>query len=539
MVCHIYEPTGTDMGDFWISFLEMTDVLIQNIHACHVRNLSEYLSSTYDMLKYIIAYNNTNYGRWLPDYWASLSSLPTEQYEFFKNNFTQSLTGLPYSFQGLDLWIECTMNLASKFKQGWLNLLNNEKQLFTTTRNVNNISRIRSTIKRNLKKKDRRIKHVECQRSRLKKGERVVQDITSCLEEFETKPVLHTLQSAIVASDELIDDLKKAISEGDEQIISFLNERVYSKNSSIRDTIPKNKRIDFSNEFVQQIPGGKKEMANQMERDGLLSILNLAEENNIIDLVELFRNRITYECLSVFNSDGSMRKTQKSKALEKCNMTPIVTPPREYVALVDMGFIWRLATPTPADRELTRRCGSEYTWGDFGKKVVSIIASRHSSARKIICVNDVYSLDYTIKDDEQDRRSKNMKNVPNIHIKSEDKFPSSTQFTSILSHSSNKVRLQQLIEMKLKEYSTNHGKEIIQCTGLSAKNLFTSLNIDDYGLSHAEADTALFMIYNKLCENGWTGTFVIDAEDTDIYVQAAYVSQIVSGELLIKKKNMC
>ena len=71
------------------------------------------------------------------------------------------------------------------------------------------------------------------------------------MEEFETKPfdtlnpVLRTLQSAIVASDELIDDLKKAISEGDEQIISFLNERVYSKNSSIRNTIPKNKIIDF------------------------------------------------------------------------------------------------------------------------------------------------------------------------------------------------------------------------------------------------------------------------------------------------------
>ena len=51
----VYEPTGTDMGDYWISFLEMTDLLIQNIHACYVRNLSEYLSSTYGMLKYLIS----------------------------------------------------------------------------------------------------------------------------------------------------------------------------------------------------------------------------------------------------------------------------------------------------------------------------------------------------------------------------------------------------------------------------------------------------------------------------------------------------
>ena len=57
-------------------------------------------------------------------------------------------------------------------------------------------------------------------------------------------------------------------------------------------------------------------------------------------------------------------------------------------------------------------------------------------------------------------------------------------------------------------------------------------------MNHAEADTAILIIYNKIRENGWKGTIVIDAEDTNIYVQAAYVSQKVSGELLIKKKNI-
>ena len=189
------------------------------------------------MLKYLISYNNNNYGRWLPNYWASISSLPDQRYKFFAENFTQSLTGLPYSYQGMDLWIECTMNLGSKLRQGWLN---NEKQLFSTTRNVNNISRIRSTIKHNPKKK-----HIECQSSRMKKDERAVQDIETCLEEFDKKLfeasnlILRTLQSAIVASDKLIADLNKTISEGDERM-SFLNKRIYSKKSSICDTIPKN-----------------------------------------------------------------------------------------------------------------------------------------------------------------------------------------------------------------------------------------------------------------------------------------------------------
>ena len=91
--------------------------------------------------------------------------------------------------------------------------------------------------------------------------------------------------------------------------------------------------------------------------------------------------------------------------------------------------------------------------------------------------------------------------------------------------------------MKLKEYSSTNVKKIFQCTCLSAKNLFSGLNIDEFCLNHVKADTAIFTIYNKISENGWKGTVVIDAEDTDIYVQVAYVSQKVSGERLIKKKN--
>ena len=99
-------------------------------------------------------------------------------------------------------------------KQSWLNLLDKEKQL-STTRNVNNIARISSAIKRSLKKKDRRRIHTECQKSRMKKDETAVQDIEAGLKEFGTEPfdasnpALRTLQAAIPAIDELISDLKK------------------------------------------------------------------------------------------------------------------------------------------------------------------------------------------------------------------------------------------------------------------------------------------------------------------------------------------
>ena len=53
-----------------------------------------------------------------------------------------------------------------------------------------------------------------------------------------------------------------------------------------------------------------------------------------------------------------------------------------------------------------------------------------------------------------------------------------------------------------------------------------------------EGDTTIFTICNKIRENGRRETIVIDAGDTDIYVQTACVSQKVSGEILTKKKNI-
>lgn len=83
LINRVHEKPGTDMGDFWVSFLEMPDPLAQCLDACHARNGSEYLSSTYNMLRGLMAYDNHDYGRWLPDYWAMLSSLSDVQMEFY------------------------------------------------------------------------------------------------------------------------------------------------------------------------------------------------------------------------------------------------------------------------------------------------------------------------------------------------------------------------------------------------------------------------------------------------------------------------
>ena len=70
-----------------------------------------------------------------------------------------------------------------------------------------------------------------------------------------------------------------------------------------------------------------------------------------------------------------------------------------YIALIDVGMIWRMATLTAEDRQT--QDGTTYKWSDYAQKVSSIIFARHNDATRIICVND-YDTAYSTKDDERD-----------------------------------------------------------------------------------------------------------------------------------------
>ena len=94
---------------------------------------------------------------------------------------------------------------------------------------------MKSTVKLSLKCQPRHRKHVECQPARMKKDEQAVQDLLACMKDFEAEPfdisspILRSLQSGLVASPELVLDLKTALPDGQAQVETFLQERVFAK----------------------------------------------------------------------------------------------------------------------------------------------------------------------------------------------------------------------------------------------------------------------------------------------------------------------
>ena len=102
----------------------------------------------------------------------------------------------------------------------------------------------------------------------------------------------------------------------------------------------------------------------------------------------------------VFKANDTFQNVQKNKLIQKLNLLPIDA--RVYVAIVDMGMIWQISTPTREDQEKTD--ATIYIWGDFVTKIINLVISRHELVTKIIMVNDPYNLLYSIKDDKRDRQ---------------------------------------------------------------------------------------------------------------------------------------
>jgi hypothetical protein len=275
----------TDMAVFWLDFLQMCDALFLSTHANHAaKNLQDMVDSQRAMLPWLGAYDNNNYFRWLPHFWSMLSSLPPDRRNYLEQNFAHSITGNPYSGQPLDMIIEITMNKGSKLKSGWLSMLKNEKQLLVHSRNVNNVNRIRRAVHEFIDKKKIGRKHTDASPYRMRVDEQLIQDLLTCVEEFECNPfdpllpTLRTLQSAIPASDKLVEDFRTAFEFGEAKVEKFLEDRIFSKVKSIYDKESQSKRMSFAKDEIISINQEKSAAASAMEHHGLSTIVELIGE---------------------------------------------------------------------------------------------------------------------------------------------------------------------------------------------------------------------------------------------------------------------
>ena len=100
----------------------------------------------------------------------------------------------------------------------------------------------------------------------------------------------------------------------------------------------------------------------------------------------------------------------------------------------------------------------------------------------------------------------------------------------------NKVQLRKLLKHRFKATAHLQQAKLINCKGDVAENLTNNREENDFTFQQAEADTVILSVYAKL-RKSYNGIVIIDSEDSDVYVRAAYVALNLLSYLLIKNKN--
>ena len=138
-----------------------------------------------------------------------------------------------------------------------------------------------------------------------------------CIAEFNCDPFdpvndrVRTLHSGQYASKDLEEDLSAA-NDGEKKVIKFFKERIFSREKGWG--INKSNRKTFLILASNGKDSTKKCKSTSMENNAMSNIISKFCGKNIT-LLDILQYRVTTECLSMFNNNWTMIKTQKSKLL--------------------------------------------------------------------------------------------------------------------------------------------------------------------------------------------------------------------------------
>ena len=327
-------------------------------------------------------------------------------------------------------------------KAGWKQILQNETLLTTHIRNANFVNPLRVSLHKFADMKTYESKHKENTPRRIWLDELAVQDLEQYLIDFECDPFdaantkICTLHSGEYASTEMQRDFLTTYKDGEEVTKSFFKDRAFSVTVSWDHTISKNSRMTFlKSKGTSEKDTTHKLNTVVMEIEAMSRVVSECWWEDI-KLEDIMKYRVTNECLSLFNTNGMIIKNQKSKLLQMLNFVEIQQSQLDqYVAEVDMGFIWRLCMPSSEDRE--KNDETEYTWWDYAKTIFDTVIIRHDKAKSIFLINDPYDLEESIKDGEHKRRENYAKFVhgsKNVFIKPLNKLPNSRDLSKFFTN---------------------------------------------------------------------------------------------------------
>ncbi len=224
------------LSTFWMSYIDMVgSILLALIRSSREGNWELHLSAIQSMIPWCFAYDKVNYARYLPVYYASMTSLPVDHpqvYQHFMNGgfSVQLRSANPFGKVPVDQTTEEMVNKNTKVSGGIkrFSLKSGAVSRFYL------VSEYRSAFLHQFREMTGLIKsdvhHAELHKPRIKKDEEAVSSVLETIDNwvnpFEDNHEMVSLSTAVVASPEIQHDLLAAYAIGKMAYDIFQEERL-------------------------------------------------------------------------------------------------------------------------------------------------------------------------------------------------------------------------------------------------------------------------------------------------------------------------
>ena len=318
---------GSDLVKFWLSYLEICELVLNLIYATRTRNWTPYLSCIEEVIPWCFAYDHQNYAKYLIPFLNDMLRLPSsmpEVYNAFLNEefSVQMEEANPFGRNEADKTIKNTINRDCKTGGGYIVFSAN---FAATQRWVLNASRrgtYRKLLREHLSIKPPNYVHKELAPGRIKKDIEAVEKGINLLENVFTNlwngGDLTSLSTGIEATAEVKDSLLGAKNGGFSACLEFISTQCSSSPKlDFFKPLPKSRYKTFK-DLKKVVKVSAKHQVLPLKMDWtLFARMALLGQFRNIDLKTVFMYPLGPLPWSLADAYGLLQKTNKSQLFKK------------------------------------------------------------------------------------------------------------------------------------------------------------------------------------------------------------------------------
>ncbi|XP_066917320.1 uncharacterized protein [Clytia hemisphaerica] len=404
-----FKESLSDKGDlpkFWLTFLEMCELLFNIIFATRSGHWSLYLVSLRQALPWFFAYDRPNYSRYLTAHYQELTHLkedfPDIYDEFQSGNFSVQLSSdNPFGRMEADKVIETTINKDTKTPGGTTGFSTNHGAVQRWVLTAAYRAEVRKHMQEFLSM-SRNSKHPDLSPARIRRDQKDVKNVKDTIDSMFINPFeecdLMSLTSGVAPTEEVKDQLLDAEMLGENALVKFQQERLQSNEVDFFATLNRLNLGTFTKLLRKTVkmPNGKE--AQFSTQSNIFGKIALIQQFRQLDLKEVFRFPLGPVPWSLAESNGSLNKTTKSSLmhhLEK-DVAPQQKVDKPFAAIIDGMALVRKVKPTG------------HTYQSYADHLLASAISSSGNASRVDIVFDVYR-DKSIKNAEREREPRKWK----------------------------------------------------------------------------------------------------------------------------------